>query len=175
MPSKNEHDTQAVNSVRIQSTKAIVTVSEMARMLKFSRSRLYQLIGTVMPFPVYDIITRRPVFTEDLQRICLEVRRRNCGINGEPILFYARAPRAIQPTRRTSNPRPKKTMASSDAIPQWLMDSLSGLGLSVTQTLVKSAMREIYPQGISGVDQGEVIRSVFLKIRSQNQSGNVGR
>ena len=71
-------------------TKAAVTVAEMARMLNLSRQRLHQLIGTAFPYPVYDIKTRRPFFTEELQRVCLEVRRRNCGVDGKAILFYAR-------------------------------------------------------------------------------------
>lgn len=71
-------------------TKAIVSVAEMARMVGFSRARFYQLIqaGT-FPSPVYDIHTRRPTYTEDQQLVCLDVRRRNCGIDGRPVLFYA--------------------------------------------------------------------------------------
>lgn len=160
-----------------QPTKAIVTVSEMARMLGFSRSRLYQLIGTALPWPVYSIDTRRPVFTEELQRQCLEVRRRNCGVDGMPILFYARAPRFIQTARPCANPsrRSGRPVASNDATPQWLIDALVGLGLSVNQSQARSALKMVYPQGISEIDQGEVIRSVFLHCRSQNSSGNVGR
>ena len=71
-------------------TKAAVTIAEMARMLNLSRQRLHQLIGTAFPFPVYDLKTRRPFYTEELQRVCLEVRRRNCGVDGKPVLFYAR-------------------------------------------------------------------------------------
>ena len=71
-------------------TKAAVTVAEMARMVGLSRARFYQLLGTAFPFPVYDVSTRRPAYVEEQQRVCLEVRRRNCGIDGKPVLFYAR-------------------------------------------------------------------------------------
>jgi hypothetical protein len=160
-----------------QNTKAIVTVSEMARMLGFSRSRLYQLIGTAMPWPVYNIDTRRPVFTEELQRQCLEVRRRNCGVDGMPILFYARAPRIIQTARTCANPsrRPTRPVASNDATPQWLTDALGGLGLNVNPTQAKTALKEVYPQGIAGIDPGEVIRAVFLHCRNLSTTANTRR
>ena len=59
-------------------------------MVGLSRARFYQLIGSAFPFPLYQIVTRRPFFDEDLQQVCLEVRRKNCGIDGKPIMFYAR-------------------------------------------------------------------------------------
>src|SRR5262245_11463174 len=86
-------------------TKAIVTVTEMPRMVGLSRARFYQLVraGT-FPAPVYQ--AGRPVYPEELQGICLEVRRRNCGIDGKPVLFYSRrltsGPRKPKPTK--SNP-----------------------------------------------------------------------
>src|SRR5471030_1670642 len=75
----------------VAETKAVVTVSEMARMCGLSRARFYQLQHAgVFPSPLYDVSTRRPFYVEELQKVCLEVRRRNCGINGKPVLFYAR-------------------------------------------------------------------------------------
>jgi hypothetical protein len=61
-------------------TKEIVSVAEMARMCGLSRTRFYQLVGEgVFPSPVYDLRTRRPFFTEQMQAVCLEVRQRNAG------------------------------------------------------------------------------------------------
>src|SRR5271168_1951388 len=71
-------------------TKAAVTVAEMARMVGLSRSRFYQLIGSAFPQPERQPGTGRPIYTAALQEVCLEVRRRNCGIDGKPVLFYAR-------------------------------------------------------------------------------------
>src|ERR1700709_23369 len=78
-------------------TKEAVSVAEMARIVGLSRARVFQLIWCgAFPFPVYDVETRRPFYDEESQKVCLEVRRRNCGCNGKPILFYARhAPKAI--------------------------------------------------------------------------------
>ena len=56
--------------------KVAVTVAEMARMLRLSRSRLYQLIGTAFPEPSRDD-RGRPYYDAEQQAICLEVRRRN--------------------------------------------------------------------------------------------------
>ena len=68
-------------------TKTVVTVAEMARMVGLSRARFYQLIGSCFPWPLYGVSTKRPFYDENLQRMCLDVRRRNCGIDGKPILF----------------------------------------------------------------------------------------
>jgi hypothetical protein len=51
----------------IEGAKAAVIVSEMARMVGLSRARFYQLRKAgVFPLPVYDVATRRPVYTEEL-------------------------------------------------------------------------------------------------------------
>jgi hypothetical protein len=73
---------------KTDNTKAVVSISEMARMVGLSRSRFHQLIGTTFPWPLYAVSTKRPFYDEELQKLCLEVRRRNCGIDGKPVLFY---------------------------------------------------------------------------------------
>src|SRR3990172_12381757 len=106
-------------------TKAIVSVAEMARMCSLSRARFYQLVKEgVFPPPLYNIETKRPFFTEDMQEVCLEVRRRNCGINGKPVMFYAR--RFGSP----SMPKPKKTPAEKSHQHADLIEGLKALGLT---------------------------------------------
>ena len=68
----------------VEQTKTVVSVAEMARMVGLSRQRLYQLMGCTFPWPLYHVGTKRPFYTEELQQVCLEVRRRNCGIDGRP-------------------------------------------------------------------------------------------
>ena len=46
--------------------------------------------GHAFPEPSRDDETGRPFYDEEQQVVCLEVRRRNCGVDGKPILFYAR-------------------------------------------------------------------------------------
>ena len=153
-----------------EKTKAAVTVAEMARMLNLSRQRLHQLIGTAFPFPVYDIKTRRPFYTEELQRVCLEVRRRNCEVDGKAILFYARRGGApSSPTKRTKR---VKVNGAHVAI----LDAVKALGLvSATTNQVEAAIKVLFPRGVDSVDQAEVIRGVFVHLQRQNRSDNVGR
>src|SRR5271170_126029 len=105
-------------------TKAGVTVAEMARMCGLSRSRFYQLIGSAFPQPERQPETSRPIYTEELQKVCLEVRRRNCGIDGKPVLFYAR--RFGITTARPRPPKPKLEPKSKDV--SALVDGLNSLG-----------------------------------------------
>ena len=147
--------------------KSAVTVSEMARMVGLSRARFYQLIGTAFPYPVYNVSTRRPFFDEELQTICLEVRRRNCGIDGKPILFYSRRLDLPLPKKQISTGRstsPKTTKHRS------LIVGLAGLGLSgVTDQQVEAALVKLYPTGTNSVDEPTLLRTLFVDLMRQNR------
>jgi predicted DNA-binding transcriptional regulator AlpA len=149
-----------------EDTKAVVTVSEMCRMVGLSRARFYQLQKAgIVPPPERDGETGRPFYSEEQQKVILEVRRRNCGVNGKPILFYAR--RVPLPT--TPKPRPPKAAAPKGEQYPELVEALEALGLAgVTTAQVTSAIKELYPQGTAGVDQAEVVRAVFLHLRRKN-------
>jgi hypothetical protein len=157
----------------IDETKAIVTVSEMARMVGLSRARFYQLQKAgVFPSPLYDVATRRPIYDEELQKVCLEVRRRNCGVNGKPVLFYSRrVPITTVPSKpRKVTAKPPKNEHTD------LVDALQALGLgSVTKAQVEAAIKEVFPQGTAGMDEAEIIRALFLHLRRKNSSDNVGK
>lgn len=145
-------------------TKAAVTVAEMARMVGLSRSRFYQLIGTAFPRPERQAGTGRPVYTEAQQEVCLEVRRRNCGIDGKPVLFYARRLGTAPARPKAAKPKlePKGDISA-------LVDGLNALGLATaTAAQVRRVTEELYPQGTAGIDQGEVLRAVFLHLKRQN-------
>lgn len=150
---------------QVVSTKAVVTVSEMARMVGLSRARFYELVEAgVFPTPVYCVSTRRPMYVEELQTMCLNVRRRNCGVNGKPVLFYARGHRTTTPTVKPSKQpvaKPKTTVAHAD-----LIDGLSTLGLFATPAQVGEAVAAIYPAGVNGSDRGQVLRAVFLRLKA---------
>ena len=154
-------------------SKAVVSVAEMARMISLSRARFYQLVAEqILPSPIYDVHTRRPFFSEEMQAVCMEVRKRNCGVNGKSILFYAaRHPLGSQPKpmkRPKSEPKQKNQYAD-------LLDGLRGLGLEVTAAQVEPVIKELFPAGIQNLDSGEVIRGVFLRMKCQNSGDNVGR
>ena len=154
-------------------TKAIVTVSEMARMCSLSRARFYQLVQAgVFPEPVYCLSNRRPVYVEELQEVCLEVRRRNCGANGRPVLFYARGHRSSALPKPTRAPKSKPPQVAPHAD---LIDGLAALGTTATAAQVEAAIRAVYPGGTGGAEPGEVLRAVFLHMKRQNSGDNVGR
>ena len=152
-------------------TKAVVSVSEMARMVGLSRARFYQLQKAgVFPAPSYQ--AGRPVYTEDQQQVCLEVRRKNRGVNGEPVLFYARR-RGTEPPRRNKRADPPPARNKDIAA---LLDGLNALGLTTaTAAQVVEVTEELFPQGTNGMDQAEVLWAVFLHLKRQNPGGNAGR
>src|SRR3954470_9821368 len=82
--------------------KAAISVGEMARRVGMSRARFYQLVAKgVFPQPERHVETGRPFYSVELQAACLEVRRSNRGIDGQPVLFYA----------RRATPEPQQTPA----------------------------------------------------------------
>jgi hypothetical protein len=160
-----------MNKSTPQQLRESVSVAEMARMVGLSRARFYQLIGSAFPFPLYQVSTQRPFFSADLQQICLDVRRRNCGIDDKPIMFYAR--------RGGELPRAKKrpaTESKRDEPLSSVLDSVHALGLSsVSLAEVARAVKELFPNGWSGVPEGEVIRAVFIHLKRQNSHDKVAR
>jgi hypothetical protein len=50
-----------------------------------------------------------------------------------------------------------------------LLNSLRALGLtSVKEEQVEAALKILFPDGVDGEDQGQVIRALFLHIRQQS-------
>lgn len=146
-------------------TKSAVTVSEMARMVGLSRARFYQLqTAGVFPPPVYNVTTRRPIYVEELQEVCLHVRRRNCGINGRPVLFYAKRITPALPTRSAGK---TNTGPKDDRLDE-IVGGLLSLGLSVTSANAQAAVNVLYPHGLPD-DLGAVIRAVFVHLHRQDR------
>jgi predicted DNA-binding transcriptional regulator AlpA len=155
--------------------KEIVTVTEMAEMLCMSRSRLYQLIrqGILLP-PIYSLVSRKPFYPRKIQSRNLEAKRTNCGVNGEPVLFYAR--RVIPVTPRVRRSAKRKSRVKQGGGNSDLVEVLGQLGLDVNADNVSSAVSSCYPNGVVGIAEGEVIRTVFRFLKQskcQNTSDNV--
>lgn len=155
-------------------TKAAVSVTEMARMVGLSRARFYQLVKKgAFPPADQDTASQRPCYLEGKQRQILEARRRNCGVDGKPILFYCRRNDAGQ--KRTAA-RPTISRVK-EVVKKYadLIDGLAGLNVTATVAQIEPLVKELFPNGTDGMDPGEVIRAVFLRIRSQNPGDKQGR
>lgn len=147
--------------------KVAVTVAEMARMCGLSRARFYQLQKAgVFPPPKMNEAKKRPFYDQEAQKVCLEVRRKNCGVNGKVVLFYARR-QGIGPTKKKAKVVPKDKNE--------LVEAVKALGLAVTAAEVEQAVTELFGGRTDGRDEGEVIRAVFLHLKKRhNTGGNVG-
>ncbi len=142
---------------------AVVSVAGMARMVGLSRQRFHQLVAEgVFPPPLYDVRTRRPHYTEEMQKVCMAVRERNVGVNGRVVLFYARRPPSVtQAKSKTQGSASSRKPRSHSG----LIEGLKGLGLAtVTETDVAGALQKLYPSGTAAVGEAEVLRSVFVTL-----------
>lgn len=150
-------------------TKSAVSVTEMARMVGLSRARFYQLVrrGTFPPAD-QDTVTGRPCYFEEKQRQVLEVRRRNCGVDGSPILFYSRRRDLGQVKAPPRAAKPKvKAVNYTD-----LIDHLAAVNIFVSAAQVDPVVREKYPNGVEGIDATEVFLFVRERLLRQNSSGS---
>lgn len=144
-----------------KSRKAFVSTVEMAEMLGLSKSRFFALIQTgVFPRPIRHGSCKRPVFDADLQQKCLEIRQTGIGHNGNPVLFNRKRRKPTQ-----QKPRPDHQPITEEQAE--LVEVLKSLGLTVSAEDVQSAMRELFPSGSGGIDQGEVVRRLFLHLRGR--------
>lgn len=145
--------------------KQAVTVAEMACMVGLSKSRFYQLLGSAFPHPLYDLVTKRPFYPSELQEICLEVRRRNCGVDGKHILFHRRGRETAPATPKPSKRKPMP----DDNRHKDLVAGLKSLGMAgVTAVQVEAALKELH--GLDHEDQGKVLRAVFLCLKQRDTS-----
>jgi hypothetical protein len=151
----------------IDRLQTVVSVAGMARMVGLSRQRFHQLMKQgVFPPPVYDVHTRRPHYTEEMQQVCLSVKEKNVGINGRVVLFYARRSE-IGPKKQISTGR----SASPTRGPKHngLIIGLKGLGLAaVTEQQIEAALKELYPTGTAGVGEAELLRTIFVHLMRRN-------
>jgi hypothetical protein len=136
-----------------------MSIAETARLIQMSRSRFHQLIGTVFPQPKRDANGRR-YFDREQQQMVVEIRRRNTGMDGQPILFRATG------SRTASTPKRPKTNKSKQDHRDVLI-AVRELGLTqATAKDVDDCVRSLYPDG-KVPEQGDLIRRVFLSLNSR--------
>ena len=124
--------------------KIAASVAEVARMVGLSRERFYQLQREgVFPMPIYNLETRRPYYTDEMQQECMEVRRRNCGVNGKPVLFYSKVLKARPiSTKKMSIASPRSEVKKVFST-QWLVDGVEGLGAETTAVQVDAVVKTL--------------------------------
>ena len=166
MPVRRPDPADAPKGVRL---KAAVSVSEMARSLRLSRARMYELIQAgIMPPPVYLIRTRRPYYPAELQAVCIRVRESGEGINGEPVVFYAARSSTTAPKASRTNRNGSKA-SRSDPMLEPLLSGLKQLGMSDPDpSAVGSILAELYPNGVGTEDSGAVLTAVFRRLSRRN-------
>jgi len=110
------------------------------------------------------VATKRPFYPPELQEQCLDVRRRNLGINGRAVMFHRRGREVALPSpKKRSRSRP----APDDSRCREMVAGLRSLGLAgVGVEQVQAALKEL---GVSG-NGSETLRAVFLHIKRQDIS-----
>jgi len=139
--------------------KHAVSVSEMAKNIGLSRQRLNQLIRQgKMPKPDKDVNSNRPFFTHEKQKVCLEIRKTGCGLDGAPILFYA--PRRA---KKSTLEAPKKDRPKVHPF----ATHLTSLGLSPTSQELDQTLDQLYPEGYEDQPVGEVVLRLFTELNKR--------
>jgi predicted DNA-binding transcriptional regulator AlpA len=147
-------------SVPEGSQRAAVSVSEMASLCQLSRSRFHTLVREgIFPPAVHPGDGKRPYYTQELIQQCLDIRRTGIGQNGQVVLFNRRT------GKKAERKRPAARPASGEYA--WLVESLRGLKLLVTEEVAAAAVQAVFPGGIEGLEQIEVVRKVFLHLQGR--------
>jgi hypothetical protein len=165
-----------------------ISVSDMARIVGLSRSRFHQLLQSgVFPKPAIDPESKRPFYDSEGQTLCLQVRQRNCGVNGKRVLFYARPfgahlaakprPLGVQSSSsaRKKTSEPKQTVSKPSKL-DLLVQGLKSLGLpNVTAAEASAAIHQVFPIDSQRPSDEDVLLKVFRHLVRQNSGGNHGR
>lgn len=143
--------------------KAAVSVTTMARMVGLSRSRFYDYVRrNVFPQPVYSLATRRPFYTTEMQQDILAARQTGIGCNGEYVIFYEKQPKSEDAQPAARRPSLREPVAE-------LVEGLKSLGLTaVTLAQVGQAVAATFPNGVVGIDEAVVLRTLYRHLRRLN-------
>ncbi len=159
-------------------SKEIVTVTEMARMCRLSRARFYELTREgIFPTPSRNEQTGRPFFNREQQERCLLVRRMNRGANGKAVIFYGcrlEVPPPPQKRKQLPISRSPKAQACHDPVITELRHGLAQLGMtSVTETEIRRALSQAYPDGHRDMESSKLLRTFFEALQRQNSADNL--
>jgi hypothetical protein len=117
----------------------VCPVNKLAKKIGLSRPRFYQLQKAgVFPPPVYSIWTKRPMYTQSLQQICMEIRRRGIGYNGLTVIFYAERSNKTNLLRQRSESNYKE-----------IAIALENFGIAVSTGQIRKAVSVVFPNGLA--------------------------
>ena len=147
--------------------KAVYSVTEVAQDLcLMSRARFYDLVRDgVMPYPVYCVRTRRPLYPADLASLCARVRETGIGIDGRFVIFYTRHQKP-QPTPLPHHP--KRVLPARDPIAAEMIETLKAMGITAREDQVAAAINERCPTGVREETFEVDLRAVFDGLRCRN-------
>lgn len=136
-----------------------ISVSQMSEQLKLSRVHFYSLLKRGIFPPPIKREGCRPYFDSELQRTCHEIREKQVGVDGQPILFYSKN----EKLKKESPASKKKTSKDS-----FLYDALLKLGIAgINSKQVDEAIKRLYPAGIAQIGEEILIRELFIEFSSK--------
>jgi hypothetical protein len=140
--------------------KPVCSISYLCQnIVGLSRAQFYNLPrDEIFPDAKTDEKTGRKYFTLDQQKECYNIRTSGISHKGEFYLFYE--PRSTAP----SSPK-KKSTSKADAKSTELADTLTHMGLEADACQVSEALKSIYPEGHSKIDDGLLIRELFRYLK----------
>lgn len=144
-----------MDTPRDHDCQAIYTVTEVAKKLRLSRARFYQLMTDgVFPPPAYCPWTRKPVYPSRLLEACIRTRNTGIGFNSQAVRFYA--------PRKTQKPDPEHARIAA---------LLREIGIATTPVQVKTALRRIRLPSTGELHaNAEVIRALFQYFKDHCQN-----
>ena len=145
-----------MNTTSDPNCQTVCTVSQMARVLKFSRARLYQLIEAgVFPPPAYCCKTKKPIYPLRLQEMCIRIRESGIGLNSQYVRFYCKS--------KSTKPKAEHRQMAA---------ALRQMGLCVTPMAVKKALRQLNLSASKAIPTDEeTIKKLFEHFFEKCQQG----
>lgn len=141
--------------------KAAITVSEMCSLLGMSRTQFYEHVRRGTFHEPRRLANGRPFFIAAQVEDNLKAKELGIGVNGEYVLFYNRTTRIADTSNQAGNTvRPTAKIDHSD-----LLSGLRQLGLNPTAQQVDDAVSVVYPKGIAGIDETDVLRAIFRHLK----------
>lgn len=138
--------------------KAAFSCLEVASMCLLSRSRFAVLVKAgVFPAPITSPSCSRPFYTQELANKCVEIRTTGIGLSGQIILFNKKP--------KKPGAKLKPTTPAAPQAHQEIVDAIKSLGLTTSADAVGAAIAKLYPGGVEQLNQGEVIRKLFLHLQ----------